>query len=101
MREWAKEKAALKQRTIKLIEDQVEETSTRLKKELELTMQQRKNNETHEKLATLKIEYEHKMKVINEIKREKELREQAEARLKEEVYKKRGQEVKVLSEEYR
>ena len=34
-RDWAKEKKDLKERTVKLIEEQVEETSQRLKSELE------------------------------------------------------------------
>ena len=36
MREWAKERTELKQRVITSVEDQVEETSKQLKKDLEL-----------------------------------------------------------------
>ena len=42
-----------------------------------------RSSQTHEKLADLKVEYEHKMKVINEIKREKELRQIKERELLE------------------
>jgi hypothetical protein len=61
-----------------LIEDQVEETSIRLKKELDISLQQRRTHETHEKLAELKVEYDRKMLIIDEIKREKEYRDKLE-----------------------
>jgi hypothetical protein len=56
----------------------VEETSIRLKKELDISLQQRRTHETHEKLAELKVEYDRKMLIIDEIKREKEYRDKLE-----------------------
>lgn len=68
---------------------------------LDISLQQRRTHETHEKLAELKVEYDRKMLIIDEIKREKELRDKLEIQMKEEAYKKRGQEVKVQTDEYK
>jgi len=48
---------------------------------------QRVKAEKHEKLDELKREYEWKMNIINEIKNEKQIREQEEQELKEAQYR--------------
>jgi dihydroneopterin aldolase len=50
IREWAVKRQELKERTVKLIEDQVEETSQRLKSEFEQGRMLRVKAEKHERL---------------------------------------------------
>jgi len=60
-----------------------------------------RTSQKHEKLAELKKEYEHKMKVINEIKREKELRELKEKDLAKQEHTLRANELKVKTEQFK
>jgi len=60
-----------------------------------------RTSQKHEKLAELKKEYEHKMKVINEIKREKELRELKEKDLAKQEHALRANELKVKTEQFK
>lgn len=77
-----------------MIEQQVEEQSQRLKKEFEQMKMNRIKAEKHGNLDDLRSEYQHKMEVIEEIKREKELRAQQAAMVKELKQKKRADEIK-------
>jgi hypothetical protein len=83
LREWAVKRQELKERTIKLIEDQVDETQQALKNAYEMNRQQRIKAEKHEKLDEQRREYEWKMNIINEIKREKAARELEDKELKD------------------
>ena len=68
---------------MKLIEDQVEETSQKLKADFDLNQMIRKKSEKHEKLEEQRKEYEYKMNIIAEIKREKQQRDQEEKEIRE------------------
>lgn len=72
----ASEAIRTKQRTVQMIEQQVEDTSAKLKHDFETQSRQRINDERHAKLDDQRKEFESKMLIIQEIKREKELREQ-------------------------
>ena len=70
MRDWRREKIELKERTVKMIEDMIEETSQKLKAEFEQMKMARVKSEKHANLEEKKQEYLYKMEVINEIKAE-------------------------------
>lgn len=57
--------------------------------------------EKHKNLEELKTEYQHKLEVINEIKREKELREQQRLKAIEKEKKKRDVNNKQQAQEYK
>ena len=57
--------------------------------------------EKHKNLEELKAEYQHKLEVINEIKREKEVREQQRLKAIEKEKKKRGVDIKLQAQEYK
>lgn len=76
MRDWQREKKDLRDRTIQMIEQQVEEQSAKLKADFEAVKQNRVRTEMHANLEELRVDYSEKMAIIEEIKREKELREQ-------------------------
>ena len=61
----------------------VEETSQKLKADYEYSKMQRIKAEKHEWLEELRVEYEWKMNIINEIKRDKELKTVEEKAIKE------------------
>lgn len=70
-RDWERDKKDLKDKTVKMIEDEVEETKNRLLKELELFRVESKKERKHMKLDEKRKEYEDKMKIINEIEEDK------------------------------
>lgn len=101
VRDWQREKAELKEKTVALIEAQVEETSQRLKQEFEQMKMQRVKAEKHANLEELKKEYNYKMDVINEIREEQKLREQHERLLQDRKKQKRAEEVKGQASEFK
>ena len=66
-----------------MIEEQVADTQRKLKHNLEMMQRKREQNERHAKLDEKREEYEHKMKIIQEIEREKSLRDQHDNLVKE------------------
>ena len=77
-RAWERDKKELKERTVKMIEDEVEETKERLMRELELFKIESKQAKKHAKLEDKRKEYEEKMKVIREIEEDKRRHEEEE-----------------------
>ena len=75
LRDWHREKKELKEKTIQVIEAQIEEHSQKLKADYEAMKMSRIKSEKHSNLEELRIDYQSKMNIIEEIKREKELRE--------------------------
>ena len=72
LRDWQREKIELKEKTVKLIEEQIEETSAKLKADFEAAKSERIRLRKHEELDELKKEYLLKMEIINEIKQQRE-----------------------------
>ncbi len=70
-RDWERDKRELKDRTVKLIEEEVAETREKLLKELELYRVEAKREKKHSKLEEKRKEYDEKMKIIEEIETEK------------------------------
>ncbi len=82
-RDWERDKRELKERTVKMIETEVEETKERLMRELELYRIESKKERKHMHLEEKRKEYEEKMKIINEIEADKRRHEEEERRQKE------------------
>jgi len=76
-RDWERDKKDLKDRTVKLIEEEVAETREKLLKELELFRIESKKERKHTKLEEKRKDYEAKMKIIEEIEAEKRRAEEA------------------------
>ena len=79
----------------------VEETSQKLKADYEHSKMQRVKAEKHERLDELRQEYEWKMNIINEIKREKELRTEEEKAIQEAQYRLEMKEKKLNADSYK
>ena len=77
-RDWERDKKELKDKTVKMIEDEVDETKNRLMKELELFRVESKKERKHMKLEEKRKDYEEKMKIINEIEQDKKRMEDEE-----------------------
>ena len=77
-----------------MIETQVEEQSQKLKADFEFMKQNRIRSEKHSNLEEQRTEYQRKMEIIEEIKRDKELRQQQAAMVKEMKQKKHGQDIR-------
>ena len=75
LRDWNREKQELKDKTVQMIEEQIEEQSQKLKTEFEQMKMSRIKSEKHANLEEHRAEYQQKMQIIEEIRREKELRE--------------------------
>lgn len=101
LREFNGKRQELKERTQKLIEDMVEETSQKLKADYEHSKMQRVKAEKHERLAELRVEYEWKMNIINDIKRNKELRTGEEKAIKEAQYRNEMRDKKLNANSYK
>lgn len=101
LRDWQREKQELKEKTVAMIEQQVEEQSQRLKKEFEQMKMSRIKAEKHDNLDELRKEYQYKMDIIEEIKREKELREKQTVMIKEMKAKKRADQLKGQASQFR
>ena len=101
LREFNGKRQELKERTQKLIEDMVEETSQKLKADYEHSKMQRVKAEKHERLEELRVEYEWKMNIINEIKRDKELRTGEEKAIKEAQYRNEMRDKKLNANSYK
>ena len=84
-----------------MIEEQVEEARQKISKELEATKLEMKRGDLRGKLGELKQEYLRKMKIIEEIKRDKKRQEDAERLLKEKVAQKRAEESKFLAQNFK
>jgi hypothetical protein len=57
-RDWERDKKELKERTVRLIEEEVDETKNRLMKDLELFRVESKKERKHQKLDEKRREYE-------------------------------------------
>jgi hypothetical protein len=57
-RDWERDKKDLKERTVRLIEEEVDETKNRLMKDLELFRVESKKERKHQKLDEKRREYE-------------------------------------------
>lgn len=66
-RDWEREKKELKEKTVKMIETEVEENKLKLMKELELYKLESDKERKHLKVDEKRKEYEDKMKVIREL----------------------------------
>lgn len=72
-RDWEREKLELKQRTIKAIEQEIQETEVKIARELEHIKQESKVAKLHRNRDEMRVEYEAKLKVIKEIEEEKQI----------------------------
>ena len=70
-RDWERDKLELKTKTVKMIEDEVEETKSKLMKELEMFRVESKKEKKHVRLEEKRKEYDEKMKIIQEIEEDK------------------------------
>ena len=80
-----------------MIEAEVEEVRQKLLKDLETTKMSNKKEVLHDQLDEKKKEYLQKMKIIEEIKRDKEMQEQHGKLIKDLIQKQRYDEIKVQS----
>lgn len=71
LREFQRERHSLKEKSVAMIEAQVEEQRAKLQKEMEAAKVGQKKGDLHEKLGEQKVEYQRKMKILDEIKRDK------------------------------
>ena len=94
LRDWNREKQELKDKTVQMIEAQVEEQSQKLKADFEFMKSNRIKSEKHTNLEEQRDDYSRKMEVIDEIKREKELRTQQVNMIKDQKQKKHGTEIR-------
>ena len=86
-RDWERDKKELKDKTIKMIEEEVEETKEKLLKELEQYRLESKKEKKHAKLEEKRKDYEEKMRIIQEIEEDKKRHEQEEQLKKERLAK--------------
>ena len=77
-RDWERDRRDLRERTVRLIEEEVEETKQRIQRELELFKQESKQAKKHAKLEDKRKDYEEKMRVIREIEEDKRRHEEEE-----------------------
>lgn len=96
-RDWERDKRELKERTVRLIEEEVEETRSRLMKELELFRVEAKKERKHARLDEKRREHEQKMRIIEEIEEDKRRAEAAEKAKKDNVARMRAEESKAIA----
>lgn len=82
-RDWERDKKELKDKTVKMIEEEVEETKEKLLKGLEQYRMESKKEKKHAKLDEKRKGYEEKMRIIQEIEEDKNQHEAEEKRQKE------------------
>jgi hypothetical protein len=70
-RDWERDKKELKDKTVKLIENEVEESKQNLLKELENYKIESQKEKKYQVLEEKRKEYEEKMKIIREIESDK------------------------------
>jgi len=70
-RDWQRDKCDLKEKTVRMIEQEVEETKLKLLKELELFKTENMKEQKYRVLEEKRKEYEAKMLVIRELEEEK------------------------------
>lgn len=78
-RDWERDKKELRDKTVKMIEEEVEETKERLMKDIEIFRLESKKEKKHYILEEKRKEHDDKMKIIQEIeddKKKHELEEQ-------------------------
>eukprot|EP00347_Sterkiella_histriomuscorum_P002541 403367752 len=100
-RDWERDKKELKDKTVKLIEQEVEENKQKLMKELELYKVENQKEQKNKVLDEKRKEYEDKIKIIREIEFEKKRQEEDEKRQKEEIQRKRAEESKQVAVQYK
>ena len=100
-RDWERDKRDLKDKTVKMIEEEVAETREKLMKELELYRVEAKQEKKHAKLDIKRKDYEEKMKIIEEIELEKKHHEESEKEQKETLARQRAEEAKERAKEYK
>lgn len=86
-RDLIKDRLALKERTVNMIEGQVEEQRIKLQLDMKNVKMGAKKEDLHGKLAEQKEEYNRNMSIIQEIKRDKERQATQEATVKEKMNK--------------
>ena len=64
LRDWNREKQELKDKTVLMIEEQIEEQSQKLKADFEQMKMARVKSEMHANLEELRADYQHKMQII-------------------------------------
>ena len=101
LRDWKREKIELKEKTIKFIEEIVEETSAKLKQEYEMMKMDRVKNEMHYNLDEKRQEYMHKMEIISEIKQEQKYRQEQEQKQKLKLDQKYADMQKEFAQKYK
>lgn len=87
-RDLQRDRINLKEKTVAMIEQQVEEQKLKLQKDIEIMHLEGKKQGLHEKLNEQKQDYEHKMKVIEEIKLQKQRQQEQQSMLKEAMLRK-------------
>lgn len=101
LRDWHREKKELKEKTVAIIETQIEEQSQKLKAEYEAMKMNRVKSEKHSNLEELRVDYQQKIEIIEEIKREKEFRLKQQQMKKEMKSKEHGEEIKEQAEKFK
>ena len=96
-RELIRDRLALKDKTIALIEQQVEEQRQKLSRDIDQSIQDEKRAGLKAKLADQRHEFEHKMKVIEEIKLQKFKQEEQERMVREAIAKRKAEQNKYLA----
>lgn len=71
LRDLQRDKHGLREKTVQMIESQVEEARIKLQNDLKMSSIEGKKQDLHGKLEIQKQEYEHRMKILDEIKRDK------------------------------
>ena len=101
LREFQRERHSLKEKSVAMIEAQVEEQKQKLQKEMEAAKVDQRKGDLHEKLGEQKAEYERKMKIIEEIKRDKARQERQSQLIKDRLAKARADDLKVQAQDYK
>ncbi|CDW87601.1 UNKNOWN [Stylonychia lemnae] len=100
-RDWERDKKDLKEKAVRLIEQEVEENKAKLMKELELLKTESQKDQKHKVVEEKRKDYEEKMKIIKEIELEKKRQEEEEKRQKDDIQKKRAEEQKQIASSYK
>ena len=83
LRDLQRDKHQLREKTVSMIENQVDEARIKLQNDLKMSRLDGKKQDLHGKLTEQRREYEHRMKILDEIKRDKQKQEEREKALKE------------------
>lgn len=101
LREFQRERHNLKEKSVAMIEAQVEEQKQKLQKEMEAARIDQRKGDLHEKLGEQKAEHQRKMKIIEEIKRDKARHERQAQLIKDRLTKARADDLKIQAQNYK